>query len=124
MRAYLLKQNETKLRPVDIKDGMDIYHLLGDNIFDSVYPDIHYAISFDDMEAYKNTVLYVDDAGALKENCVPNLELVTTLLYGDIVITQVAEDDPDTFVDMDENKAKHFLTKMVRGRRNPYRKIS
>ena len=87
-------------------------------------PNVNYAISMEDMEAFENTQIWIDDMGAIRPNAIPNLEFVTTILYGDILLLKVIEGcEEDTFVDFPLEQAKHFLTKMVRGRRNPYRKF-
>ena len=122
-KAYLLKQNEVKLTPVDINDVSEIPDIIGCLLPDTVYPGEQFAISFEDLDAFENVVLWIDDMGAMRNDTVANLELVTTLLFGNVLITEYEDRDADdpVMIDMSEEKAKHYLTKMVCGRRNPYR---
>ena len=123
-KAYILKAKESELRPVEINSVKDIAEFFKDTLPSVFYPNVNYAISFDDMEAFENTQIWIDDMGAIRPNAVPNLEFVTTILYGDILLLKVIEgDEEDTFIDFPKEQAEHFLTKMVRGRRNLYRKI-
>lgn len=123
-KAFLLKANESQLRPIEINSAEDIIPYFKDTIPEVFYPNVNFAISIEDVQAFENTQIWIDGMGALREDAIPNLELITTILYGDILLLKIIEgEDEDEFVDFPQEQAEVFLQKMVRGRRNPYRNI-